>query len=75
MGGMASITVKLPKELRDNMRNLQINWSEYIREAILRRIEEEEVKAASATLDEVRQKAKPTSTSDIVRWIREDRGR
>ncbi|KPV62895.1 MAG: hypothetical protein AOA65_1564 [Candidatus Bathyarchaeota archaeon BA1] len=75
MGDMVSITIKLPRELRENMRRLGINWSEYLREAILRRIEEDGIKKASATLDEVRMRAKTTPTSDIVTWIREDRGR
>ena len=39
---MAVITVRVPDELKLKMKELDINWSEEIREFIRRRIDEEE---------------------------------
>jgi len=39
---MAVVTVRVPDELKLKMKELDINWSEEIREFIRRRIDEEE---------------------------------
>ncbi len=39
---MAVVTVRIPDELKVKMKELDINWSEEIREFIRRRIDEEE---------------------------------
>lgn len=39
---MAVITIRVPDELKLKMRELNINWSEEIREFIRKRIDEEE---------------------------------
>jgi len=39
---LRTITVKVDEELRRRMSSIEINWSEYIREAIRQRIELEE---------------------------------
>jgi len=39
---MSTVTVKVDEELKKKMSRVKINWSEYIREAIRRRIELEE---------------------------------
>lgn len=36
---MASVSVRVDDELKEKMAELKINWSEYIREAIRRRVE------------------------------------
>jgi len=72
---IAVITVKIPGELKDRMREVNVNWSEYIRGAIVKKIEEQQLKDASAKLDEVRARAKPVSTDELVSWIREYRER
>jgi len=69
------ITVKIPSDLKRKMRQLKINWSEYIRNAIQKRLEEERKKAASVKLDEVRARSKPVATDELVAWIREGRER
>ncbi|MFQ5710221.1 MAG: hypothetical protein ACE5GD_00425 [Candidatus Geothermarchaeales archaeon] len=43
-----TVTVKVDKELKRKMASVKINWSEYIRKAIIRRIELEERKMAAA---------------------------
>jgi len=41
---LRTITVKVDEELKRKMDSIDINWSEYIREAIRQRIEMEERK-------------------------------
>jgi len=69
------ITVKVPEELKKRMKQVKINWSEYIRTAIQKKLEEQKTNAASVRLDEIRARSKPVSTEEIVAWIREGRER
>jgi len=47
---MSTVTVKVDKNLKKMMSKIKINWSEYIREAIRRRIELEERRNAAKRL-------------------------
>ena len=38
---MSVITIRIPRELKEKMRKININWSEEIRKFIARRIDEE----------------------------------
>ena len=69
------ISVKVPQEIRKKMRQVKVNWSEYIRNAIQKKLNEEKVMAASTKLDEIRARSRPVSTEEIVAWIREGRER
>ena len=69
------ITIKVPNELKKKMKQVKINWSQYIRECIQKKIDQQDMLLASAKLDEIRKRTKPTSTEEIVSWIREDRER
>ena len=75
MGQINVITVKIPSELKKKMKEVKVNWSDYIRESIQKKIEEQRMKVASAKLDEVRTRVKPVPTEELVSWIREDRER
>jgi predicted DNA-binding protein len=67
------ITVKVPYEMKKKMKQVKLNWSQYIRECIQKKIDQQDMIVASAKLDEIRKRTKPTSTEEIVSWIREDR--
>jgi hypothetical protein len=69
------ITVKIPEEMKKKMKQIDVNWSEYIRECVQKKIDQEKMKAASHKLDEIRKRSKLVSTEEIVSWIREDRER
>jgi hypothetical protein len=69
------ITVKVPKELKAKMKQIDVNWSEYIRQCVQKKINQEKRKTASDALDQIRKTTKPTSTQQVVAWIREDRER
>lgn len=75
MGKVSVVTVKVPRELKRKMKRVKVNWSQYIRKAIQKKINEEKLKAASAKLDEIRMRSKPVSTDELVSWIREARER
>jgi len=69
------ITVKVPNELKKKMRQVKVNWSQYIRDCVQKKIDQQDMILASAKLDEIRKRTKPTSTEEIISWIREDRER
>ena len=69
-------TVKIPEKLKKEMKEIDdINWSEYVRECLQTKVNQRKMKTASDKLDEIRKRSKPTSTEEIVAWIREDRER
>lgn len=73
MGKLVNVSVKVPKELRDLMRKVDVNWSEYLREAIEMKVSIELSKMALNTLDEIRRKVQEIPMEELVKWIREDR--
>ncbi|MGQ9469709.1 MAG: type II toxin-antitoxin system VapB family antitoxin [Nitrososphaerales archaeon] len=75
MSKTSVITVKIPKELKERMKEVDVNWSEYIRSTIIKKVEEHELRNASEKLDKIRAKAKPVPTSELISWIKEDRSR
>jgi len=71
-----SITIRVDEELKRKMREIKINWSEYIREAIRKRIElEEKRKAAEKLLRELREGKRKVPSGFINSSIREGRNR
>ena len=73
MGRLINVSVKVPEEIRELMRRVDVNWSEYLREAIEAKIRAEMARDAARRLDEIRGRAGKVPTEEIVRWIREDR--
>jgi Arc/MetJ-type ribon-helix-helix transcriptional regulator len=74
---MTVITVRVDDETRRMMKEIKINWSEFIREAITRKIEEEKRKnIAKAVLinEKLRRRSKgEPSAEKIIRMFREAR--
>jgi Arc/MetJ-type ribon-helix-helix transcriptional regulator len=72
---MTVITVRVDDETRRMMKEIKINWSEFIREAIARKIEEEKRKnIAKAVLinEKLRRRSKSEpSAEEIIRMFRE----
>ncbi|MEM3808254.1 MAG: hypothetical protein QW413_06665 [Nitrososphaerota archaeon] len=73
MGKLVNVSVKIPEELRSLMKKIDVNWSEYLREAIEVKVNIELGKIALNTLDEVRRRVQEMPTEELVKWIREDR--
>jgi len=61
--------------MKKKMQQVNVNWSEYIRECVQRKIDEQKKKAAAVKLDEIRNRAKPVSEEELLAWIREGRER
>ena len=71
---LGTVTVKVDDDLRRRMREVKINWSEFIREAIRRRVElEERKKAAEKLLDGLRLRRCVVPSGFINEAIREMR--
>ena len=75
MGRLVNVSVKVPEEIRNLMRKVDVNWSEYLRETIETKIRVEIAKDAARRLDEIRERTGKVPTEELVRWIRKDRER
>jgi len=75
LGKLVNVSVKVPEEIKRLMKKVNVNWSEYLRDAVETKIRMEMAKDAVRKLDEIRRRAGRVSTEEIVRWIREDRER
>jgi hypothetical protein len=75
MGRLVNISVKVPEDVRELMKKVDVNWSELLREVIMDRVRLELAKEASKILEEIRKSSGKISTEEIVRWIREERMR
>ena len=73
LGRLVNVSVKVPEELRELMRRVKVDWSEYLREVIKAKIKEELAKEAAEKLDEIKGRAKEVPTEVLVRWLREER--
>ena len=67
---MASITVRIPEELKKEMAKIKdANWSEVLRHAIEEKIKRARMEKASRKIDALREKS--TTEWDSVKVIRE----
>ncbi|MCD6535841.1 MAG: hypothetical protein J7K49_02260 [Thaumarchaeota archaeon] len=73
LGRLVNVSVKVPEELRELMRRVKVDWSEYLREVIKAKIREELAKEAAEKLDEIKGRAGKVPTEVLVRWLREER--
>jgi hypothetical protein len=74
MSLVRTITVKVDEGLRKRMAEVTINWSRYIRESIVERIEREErKKAAQELLEDIRTRKHVAPRGFINQTIREAR--
>lgn len=69
------ITVKLTEKLKADMKTVDENWSEYIRQCIQKRIDQKRRQEAFDGLAEIRKRSKPVSNDELLSWIREGRER
>ena len=67
------ITVKIPKTMKKDMKKIELNWSQYIRECLQTKINEQKKREAFEKLDQIRKRSKPTTNEEILSWIREGR--
>ena len=75
MSKLVNVSVKVPEDVKEKMKKTKVNWSDYLRNTIIRKVEEEEAIRSSKVLDELRRSSRQLETKKIVAWLREDRGR
>ena len=68
----ASLSVRIPDETRKKMRELDVDWPDYIRKAIEEKIREVRRKKMAESMDRIRGKTK-RGDFDSAKSIREDR--
>ena len=75
--GMSDVfVIRIPKELKREMKKIKINWSEYLREKIKERIRRKRLKKIWGEIEELKKLIPPSPAKDFsVRSIREDRER
>ncbi|MGQ4892109.1 MAG: hypothetical protein ACP6IP_06430 [Candidatus Njordarchaeia archaeon] len=70
------VVIRIPNELKKEMKKIKINWSEYLREKIRERIRKEKLKQIWDEIEELKKLIPPSPTKDFsTRSIREDRER
>ncbi len=67
------ITVRIPKTMKKDMIKIKVNWSQYIRGCIQQKIDDQKKKEAFEKLDQVRERSKPATNEEILRWIQQGR--
>ena len=75
MAESSVITVKVPDQMKKKMKQVKVNWSEYIRECVQKKIDEQKMRDAAIKLDEIRKRAKPVLEEELLSWINEGRER
>ncbi len=70
---MPVVSFRVPKEVKEEMQRIRINWPEYLREAVRRKIREEKVKQAMAAMDESRARTEGFEfrSEEVAREVRE----
>jgi hypothetical protein len=66
------VSVRIPKELKEEMGKLDFDWAVYLRAVIEERVKAEKMRRASKVMDELREKTKGVKF-DSARVIREAR--
>ncbi len=69
------ITVKVPSELKKQMKRVDVNWSQYIRECVQKKVDEQKRKEAAVKLEEIRRRGKTVTEEELLNWIHEGRER
>jgi len=69
---MEVVSVRVPKDLKEEMSKLDIDWAEYLRRTIEDKVRVERMRRACRTIDELREKTKGVRF-DSVKAVREAR--
>jgi hypothetical protein len=72
-GEIDVITVKIPKTMKKDMKKIELNWSQYTRECLQAKIDEQKKREAFEKLDQIRKRSKAATNEEILGWIREGR--
>jgi len=69
---MEVISIRVSKELKEEMRRLDLDWANYLRDVIEQKIKQEKIRQACQRMDEMRKKTVGVKF-DSVKVVREAR--
>lgn len=69
---MEVVSIRVPKELKEEMNRLDLNWADYIRQAIEEKVRTEKMRQACKVMDDLREKTRGIKFNS-VKVIREAR--
>ncbi len=75
MARYVTVSVKVPSELRERMRELDIKASDVLRRALEEEVRRREVERAREAIEELKPALDRVSVEEAVRSIRQDRER
>ena len=69
------ISIRIPRELKEMMRGLEVDWASFVRRAMEEKVREEKRKNAVKLMDESRRKTRGVKfdSVEVVRSLREER--
>jgi hypothetical protein len=72
---MEVVSVRIPKELKEEMSKLDLDWAGYLRGVIEEKVKAERMRRASAVMDELREKTKSVKfdSAKVIREARDSR--
>ncbi len=65
------VSIRVPKNLKKSMANVNINWSGYLREAIDKKVREHRMERIARRMDKVREKTKGKGgnmAAEVLAW-------
>jgi hypothetical protein len=72
---MEVVSVRIPKELKEEMTKLDLDWAGYLRGVIEEKVKTERMRRASIVMDELREKTKGVKfdSAKVIREARDSR--
>ena len=69
------ISIRIPRELKEMMRELEVDWASFVRRAMEEKVREEKKKNAVKLMDESRRKTRGVKfdSVEVVRSLRDER--
>ncbi len=73
MGSTEVVSFRIPRELRERMKNVDVNWSEEIRKFIEAKVREHMRKRALEEIDSMLERLPAAERGTAAKYVREDR--
>ncbi|MBS7650268.1 MAG: hypothetical protein QXN62_01405 [Candidatus Bathyarchaeia archaeon] len=72
---MEVVSIRVPKDLKKEMSNIDLDWAEYLRKAIEEKVKTERMRRACKIMDELREKTKGVKFDSVkeIRQVRNSR--
>ncbi|MEM2107449.1 MAG: hypothetical protein QXV46_06525 [Candidatus Bathyarchaeia archaeon] len=72
---MEVVSIRVPKDLKKEMSNIDLDWAEYLRKAIEEKVKTERMRRACKIMDELREKTRGVQFDSVkeIRQVRNSR--